>query len=69
MEGWEIMKFLKATTTDGDTEYFNLDKILTIRPLPDGERVKILMGAGLYWTVERDSMQVCDMSDRAIENI
>lgn len=57
------MKFLKATSIDGDTEYFNLDKILTVRPLPDGERVKILLGAGLYWTVYRDSMIIWDMSD------
>lgn len=63
------MKFLKATSIDGDTEYFNLEKIISIRPLPDGERVKILMGAGLFWTVERDSMKVWDMSDREIENI
>lgn len=63
------MKFLKATTTDGNTEYFNLDKILTIRPLPCGERVKILMGAGLFWTVERDSMHVWDMSDNEIGRI
>lgn len=63
------MKFLKATTTDGDIEYFNLDKILSIRPLPDGERVKILMGAGLFWTIERDSMQVWDMSNKEIEEI
>ena len=62
------MKFLKATTTDGKTEYFNLDRILTITPL-DGERVKILMGAGLFWTVERDSMQVWDMSNSEIEEI
>lgn len=62
------MKFLCATTTDGKREYFNLDRILSIRPI-DGDRVKILMGAGLYWTVERDSLQVWDMSDREIEAI
>lgn len=57
------MKFLKATTTDGDTEYFNLDKILTIRPLPDGERVKILMGAGLYWTITKDTIKIVNLED------
>lgn len=62
------MKFLKATTTDGKTEYFNLDRILTITPL-DGDRVKILMGAGLFWTVERESLQVWDMSNAEIEGI
>lgn len=62
------MKFLKATTTDGKTEYFNLDKILTISPV-NGDVVKILMGAGLFWLVDRDSMHVWDMSDNEIEGI
>lgn len=57
------MKFLKATTIDGDTEYFNLDKILTIRPLPYGDRVKILMGAGLYWTVTKESIKIVNLED------
>lgn len=60
------MKFLKATTIDGDTEFFNLEKILAVRPLPDKERVKILMGAGLFWTVYKDSMIVWDLSDHDI---
>lgn len=63
------MRFLKATATDGQIEYFNLDKIMTIRPLSDGERVKILMGAGLYWTVWRDSMQVWEMTNDEIGRI
>jgi hypothetical protein len=62
------MKFLKATTTDGKTEYFNLNQILTITPL-NGDTVKILMGAGLFWHVDRDSIKVWDMSDREIETI
>jgi hypothetical protein len=62
------LKFLQATTTDGKTEYFNLEKILTISPI-DGERVKILMGAGLFWYIERDSMRVWDMSNKEIEEI
>lgn len=57
------MKFLKATTTDGDTEYFNLEKIISIRPLPDGERVKILMGAGLYWTIIKDTIKIVNLED------
>lgn len=56
------MKFLKATTTDGQTEYFNLEKILTITPI-SGDRVKILLGAGLYWTVYKDSIIIWDLSD------
>ncbi len=54
------MKFLKATTRDGRTEYFNMDKILTIAP--NGSTTKILMGAGLYWNVVSDSMKIVDFS-------
>lgn len=49
------MMFLKAITLDGKTEYFNTEKILSIRP--DGSAVKILMGAGLFWNVKRDSLE------------
>lgn len=49
------MIFLKAVTLDGKTEYFNADKILSIKP--DGSTVKILAGAGLYWNIKRDSME------------
>ena len=56
------MKFLKATATDDNqVEYFNLERILTIRPL--GEKTKILMGAGLYWTVWSDSLAVVEIAD------
>lgn len=48
------MMFLKAVTLEGKTEYFNTEKILSIKP--DGSAVKILMGAGLYWNVKRDSI-------------
>lgn len=48
------MVFLKAITKDGKTEYFNPEKILSIQP--NGDTVKILMGAGLFWTVKRDSL-------------
>lgn len=47
--------FLKAITTDGKTEYFNSDKIISIKP--NGENVKILMGAGMFWNVKSDSLQ------------
>ena len=56
------MKFLKATTTDGQTEFFNLEKILTITPL-HGNRAKILLGAGLYWTVEKESIEIITLED------
>ena len=56
------MKFLQATATDDNQiEYFNLDRILTIRPL--GEKTKILMGAGLYWTVWSDSLSIVEITD------
>lgn len=57
------MKFLQATDIDGTTEFFNLDKIISIRPLPCGERVKILMGAGLYWTVTKESIKIVNLED------
>lgn len=49
------MVFLKAVSLEGKTEYFNPDNILSIKP--DGSTVKILMGAGLYWNVKRDSLE------------
>lgn len=48
------MVFLKAVTLEGKTEYFNPERILSIQP--NGENVKILMGAGLFWNVKRDSL-------------
>lgn len=61
------MNYLKATTTDGVTEYFNADKILTISAeqwTEDGNVTKILMGAGLYWRVYTNSIEIVK-----IENI
>ena len=49
------MKFLQAITVDGSVEFFNVDKILTIKPYPNGY-TKILMGAGLYWDIKTDTM-------------
>lgn len=57
------MNYLKATTTDGVTEYFNADKILTLQPSENGERVKILMGAGLYWWVWSDSITQTNINE------
>lgn len=53
------MKFLKATTIEGTTEFFNIDNILTITKLENGN-IKILMGAGLYWQVYANSLEVVD---------
>lgn len=47
--------FLKAITLEGKTEYFNVEKIISIKP--DGSTVKILMGAGMFWNVKRDSLE------------
>lgn len=47
--------FLKAITLEGKTEYFNVEKIISIKP--DGSTVKILAGAGLFWNVKRDSLE------------
>lgn len=60
------MKFLKATissTTDlyeGKTDFFNLDRILEIQPHKSGTS-KILMGAGLYWDVYTDTMEIVEL--------
>lgn len=50
------MTFLRATTTDGATEYFNTSKILTITPYV--HRTKILMGAGLGYWVLTESIEI-----------
>ena len=57
------MNLLKAITTDGQTEYFNLDRILSLQPSEDGERVKILIGAGLYWWVWADSITQTNINE------
>jgi len=49
------MMFLKAVSLEGKTEFFNTNNILSIQP--NGSAVKILMGAGLYWNVKRDSLE------------
>lgn len=50
-----MMNFLKATTTEGKTELFNIHNILTIQPNENGI-TKILMGAGLYFWVHSASI-------------
>ena len=63
------MNLLKVTTTDGKTEYLNLDRILSLQPSEDGSKVKILMGAGLYWWVWAESIAVLNASYNEIQNI
>ena len=57
------MKYLKATTIEGQREFFNLDKIMTIQENTDGTRLKIFMGAGLYWWVWADSLRITDIRE------
>lgn len=49
------MNFLKAISTDGKTELFNIDNILTIQPNENG-LTKILLAPNLYWWVHTDSI-------------
>ena len=57
------MRLLRAITTDGDTEYFNIDRILSIRLSKNGEQYTILMGAGLHWRVWADSLRLTSIQD------
>lgn len=52
------MLFLKAVTIDGEIEFFNTQNILTIQPMQDGKITKILMGAGLFWKVKTDTVEL-----------
>ena len=56
------MLFLKATTTDGQTEYFNTQNILNITQYPNGN-FKILMGAGLYWSVKANTVEFVELEN------
>lgn len=54
------MKILKINLADtGEVEFLNLEKIISFKP--QGERVKILMGAGLYWYAERETMEILEL--------
>lgn len=62
------MRFIQAETIDGATEIFNLDRVLNITPYPNG-RAKILMGAGLYWTIKTDTIVLLDSPNDIISAI
>lgn len=62
------MNYLKATTTDGKREYFNLDNILTLQESTDGTKIKILMGAGLFWWVWADSLKTININEIITED-
>ena len=58
------MLFLKAITTEGSTEYFNIENILTIKPYGENlKNLKIFMGAGLYWIVKADSVEIVELNE------
>lgn len=58
------MKFLKAITKEGSTEYFNTQHILTIKPYGENlKQLKILMGAGLCWYVKADTVEIVDLEN------
>ena len=60
--------FIKVKTVDGRTEIFNTDLILNITPY-EGGYAKILMGAGLYWDIYTDSIQLIDCTNDLIKAI
>ena len=55
------MTYLRALTTDGETVYLNTDKILSITPYPS--RLTILLGAGLYWHVDPETVEFVALQD------
>ena len=57
------MRLLKVTTTNGEREFLNTDRILSLQESKDGTQVKILMGAGLYWWVWADSMRMTNIQE------
>lgn len=60
------MTYLRALTTDGETVYLNTDKILSITPKP--AFTTILLGAGLYWRVDQETIEFVSIHG-AIEEI
>lgn len=56
------MLFIKAITTDKETEYFNLDKVLSIKHYDNGT-TKLLMAAGLSWKVYSYTIELVDIND------
>lgn len=52
------MQFIKATSTDGGTEIFNLNLILKIRPGRD--HTNILLGPGMWRDVYTDTIELIE---------
>ena len=58
------MLFLKAITMEGKTEYFNTSKIISIQLLGKNQnKVKILMGSGMYWIIQSNTMQIMTLEN------
>ena len=58
------MLYLKAITKDGSTEYLNTQHILSIKPYGENLKYfKILMGAGLYWMVKADTVEMIELNE------
>lgn len=62
------MKFIQAETIDGNIEIFNLDNVLTVVPYPNNH-AKILMGAGLFWTIKTDTIILLDSANDLISAV
>ena len=57
------MLFIECLNADNNSlEYFNLDKVLSIKPLPNNT-TKLLMGAGLYHFVLTDTIKLVNIND------
>lgn len=57
------MKFLKVITKEGSTEFLNMQSILSIKPCRNNfEDLKILMGAGLFWIVKADTVEIVELN-------
>lgn len=61
------MRFLQAITVQGETKYFNMDKIITISD--NGSHLKILCGAGLWWDVRPQPLRIIDDPRKLIEHL
>ena len=57
------MLYLKVITKDGNMEYLNAQHILSITPYGENLKYfKILMGAGLYWIVKADTVEIVELN-------
>lgn len=58
------MLFLKATTKEGNLEYFNVQNILSMQPQGENNQyLKILMGAGLYWVLLTETIELVKLEN------